>query len=682
MLLSVAGCQGKVNGGLGMPRVVAFTVDSIRSSDQYDGLVGLLSQLLSFRPLEATQIDAWVWTKNAIGRIAHELPPSADDWLVLFEHSAPLSTTRCDVVFVTHRYVFCIEVKSGAQVAGVSAREQAAGYANDLYYFHPGARARRVVPVVLTSTATGATSASLPEADPELPPGEVLNVTTDGLAALLREEATSTDAAESFDHEEWLAPRWFPRPTIVEAAVSMVAQADDPGLITALADDKDLETLRSLLVRQVHDAAAARCRHLIVVTGTPGAGKTLVGLRMAHDPSVVSKLRDVDALPPLYLSGNAPLVAVLVEALARDARRRTGSSMADARRNAQTLVKLVHEFTRSSASNDDAPAYPHVVIFDEGQRAWDAAQVRRKVDRFKQADEASVPSEPELILSLLETRDWAVAVVLAGTGQEINTGETGVELWLEAAARRAALGRSWRVQVPPTLAESAGVAESISELHLAASKRAVLSPSIARWVDAVLGLDAEEALSLVDQQNYPIKITRDLAAAKAWLKTAGRRSRIGLVASAKAGRLRAYGVETHADLLAGVEWENWFLDRLPSLASSSALEVPATEFKCQGLELDYVGICWSWDFVIDPAAECWRPQTLDVRAARWKRARSQDKLRFARNAYRVLLTRARHGMVIWVPPGAADDRTRPAADMDEVFAFLSESGAETLALLP
>jgi hypothetical protein len=339
---------------------------------------------------------------------------------------------------------------------------------------------------------------------------------------------------------------------------------------------------------------------MLLITGVPGAGKTLVGLRLAHDHGVVESLRDVGSTP-LFLSGNGPLVEVLVEALTRDFVHRNPALGAEkARRRAGSLVKLVHGFTREQLDVQNAPAVSRVVVFDEGQRAWHAKQMQRKLDPVTWPGDAlrrEVPSEPELMLEVMERQTWALVVVLVGEGQEINTGETGAELWIDAVEirNRKRADLVWSGLAPRRLLAGGRQVQAVraAPLHLASSRRNVGASRLADWVDAVLARDAGRAQAAIGASTYRICVTRDLSAAREWLRREDERRRFGLVASARAGRLRAYGIETSAQLLASVSWPNWFLDRPPSLEASNSLEIAATEFKCQGLELDYVGVCWS-----------------------------------------------------------------------------------------
>ena len=412
----------------------------------------------------------------------------------------------------------------------------------------------------------------------------------------------------------------------------------------------------------------------------PGAqGRTVIPL-VVHDkgkdsdPSVVERLRSLGPEVPLYLTGNAALVAVLSEALAQDFSRRHPTATLDAARTrSSTLVKLVHAFTREALTNPGHLHVPRVAVFDEGQRAWD----HKRMTKEHQSLGTRGQSEPEVILQGLESKDWGVVVVLVGVGQEINNGEPGAELWVQAAqSRPAAGGKSWHVAGPPDfVSEDHSGATMTSSLHLRETRRSLGALWLAEWVEDVLADRPADARERIRASDFPLVLTRSLDEARSWLRHHGQHRRFGLVASARAGRLRPYGIEMDAGLQGGINWPRWFLDRPPSLQSSTLLEIAASEFKCQGLEIDLVGLCWSWDMVREEGQ--WHPRRLDANRLRWNRV-SGDRRRFSLNAYRVLLTRARQGMVLWIPAGSPEDPTRDPAEMDAVASYLLSCGVTSL----
>jgi hypothetical protein len=391
----------------------------------------------------------------------------------------------------------------------------------------------------------------------------------------------------------------------------------------------------------------------------------------------------------VYLSGNTPLVVVLREALARDEnaqRRRDGKpgGLGDIRRKVRARIQHINDFLQESFRGSPiSPPHEHVIVFDEAQRAWDEKQGLEKFDR--------TASEPALLLELMSRHsDWCACVCLIGGGQEINSGEEGVLGWGEALRKmRVDDRRQWSVFAPPDVLRggpSAGaftlgelppdlILSVESDLQLNVPQRSYRSPSLCRWVDCVLAGDATAARTAArDLDEYPLVITRSLARAKSWLGERGRgERRYGLVASSGARRLRADGLGVTLTAAAGIEIAQWYLNPRGDIRSSYALEVPANEYTCQGLELDFACVCWSGDMLWDNASQRWVLFRLSGTA--WQRLRDRAAQRFLENSYRVLLTRAREGLGVWVPQGDESDATRCPGPLDATANFLEHCGA-------
>ena len=343
----------------------------------------------------------------------------------------------------------------------------------------------------------------------------------------------------------------------------------------------------------------------------------------------------------------------------------------------ETFIQNVHRFIDAYFAEPTKVPVDKVVVFDEAQRAWDAAQSQRKFGRAF--------SEPEILLEVMDRQpDWAVVVALVGGGQEINRGEAGLSEWGRALETRF---QHWDVLVSPELkvgSHSTGsclfaklpTGLQISEdesLHLKVNLRSYKADVFSEFVDAVLRLDAEKARGLAGRlETFPLVMTRDIAEARAWLRGHQRGyRRIGLVASSGGRRLRAHGLDVSADL----DVENWFLNSAEDVRSSYYLEVPATEFGIQGLELDWTGVCWGGD--LHPLDGRWVCRAF--RGTRWLQVRDELTRQYVVNKYRVLLTRAREGCVIWVPPGDRTDPTRPSEVYDRVAEYLEKCGVKKLA---
>jgi DUF2075 family protein len=513
------------------------------------------------------------------------------------------------------------------------------------------------------------------EVAPDEPPVAVESVSADGLRVLLSNleaPASLSTAPRPVDGNAWVRLPYKPRPSIIDAAVALVCEAEDPNIVVPLASDDELDRVVAELSSVVHDAAEHRQHIVCFLSGVPGSGKTLVGLRLTHDPDIRTKLVG-GGTAPLYLSGNGPLVNVLTEALARDHLiRNPAEKAARARRHAHSLIRLVHSFTKDYGSDPTRRPECRVVVFDEAQRAWDEQQMVSKGAAPKNAP----ITEPEMLLQIMEREPWAVVIALVGNGQEINSGEAGMANWFTAISNRNALGTEWTAFAAKDGPGGGTHTTRRDSLHLTTSRRAQGLADAAEWVDAVLECRFADARAVLSSTTmFTVKVTRDLTTARNWLRSFERRYRPGLVASSRAARLRAYGIEINRQFLDTINWADWFLDLPPRVTSSYSLEIPATEFKCQGLELDNVGMCWGWDLVPAKARDAWLARRFDTHWNRWNNVKSPDRRRFALNSYRVLLTRARRGMVIWVPPGDATDSTTSPKDMDLVADVLKASGA-------
>lgn len=626
-------------------------------------IVGVLStRLVETHPLNrATQLQAWR-TEIPWLRAALELLPSVTR--VLLEYPL-LRLGRCiDAVLLTERAVLVLEFKTGATPVGNLDRQQIEDYALDLFDFHAESRAHPVVPILVTTQAT-------PRATdwPLLWHGvtPVFDAGAATLSDLLREiERRVPIPLRPLDPHAWETAPYRPVPTIVEAATMLYARHGVAEIASARADVGNL-TRTTESIRAAIDHARAADRHEVVfVTGIPGAGKTLCGLQAVFGA-------DTGAA---FLTGNLPLVHVMREALARDARDQ-GRSIRMARQETESAIQPLIGFLRDNLERT-APPHEHVIVFDEAQRAWDADFGRRKFGHAQ--------SEAALFLDILRRHaDWAMIVALVGGGQEINTGEAGLAAWGEALLARP----DWQVRAAPGVLTATDARQRLfaaapdgltidAALHLDVPVRSIRSASAAPWVDAVLLGNAERARTIANEAGgVPFLLTRSLAAMRAALRRLARGTRrAGLVCSAGARRLVADGIWPNFPHLDADAVANWFLQRWPDVRASDALEVPATQFACQGLELDHVGLCWGNDLIRRHGRTDWLVRSFA--GTRWHEPRGEAAIAYQVNTYRVLLTRARYETVIWVPRGDATDVTRPPAEFDAIAAFLQECGAQQL----
>lgn len=591
---------------------------------------------------------------------------------VLLEYSIPRRSRRIDAVLLLGGAVVIIEFKVGARVFTSAAKWQVTEYARDTRDFHLASRGRVIVPLLVATEAPESGDVPCLKAGV----GDVVAIAATELGRVVRTvaEAAKISGLGEISAAEWNASPYRPALNLVQAVEAIFAGHEVREIAHAAADDVQLTVER--LHRLVDEAEATKRRIACFVTGGPGSGKTLVGVRLAAD----ARLRSGERPPSAFLSGNGPLIKVMRALLARDARRRTGSDLKETARTLRYLVQPVHEFVKSSDPGE------RIVIFDEAQRAWGQEQMHKEHD-----EPALQRSEPEVILDLLEQKwDWCVLVALVGGGQEINKGEDGLLTWGDALVNRA----TWTVVAAPSaLNGDASLAGQrlfrgdpprgmrvVPELHLTTSMRVFRAKIVADWVNAVLdGRPADAAALLHRASEFPIVLTRSLDRARLWLceKMLDRTepSAVGLLASSNALRLRADGLEIDSAFRRSFfDDSKWFLESPEHIKSAYRLEVAATEFECQGLELDWTAVCWEGDLSWDSGA--WSRRRF--RGSNWEQVRDPIAQQFVMNRYRVLLTRARQGTVIYVPRGSPSDVTRDPRLFDATAEFLARCGVRPI----
>lgn len=597
--------------------------------------------------LELAQRNAWV--AMAEGLRATLAMPEAAGWTLLLEYDLLRLEKRIDAILLTDRAAIVLEWKDRATRFAAADLRQVEDYALDLHDFHAGCRAHPVMPV-LVATEAPETRFAPPLIWQGVPPPMAVNARQ--LGARLREIVQSIGTPSvPLRAESWLAAPYRPVPGVLEAASMLFDRHRSAEMIEARADAANLTRTTEAVLRAIDGARTKGQRVVIFVTGIPGAGKTLCGLNI-----VFGALRESGAA---FLTGNAPLVAVLRE----DLRRRSGGRKDQAR----AALQNVHRFLEHHVLKPDEAPEARIVVFDEAQRAWDQTQATR--DTQRRVSRLTL-SEPAHMLDILARHEgWCALVALIGQGQEINTGEAGLAEWARVIAERP----EWRAVAAPGHISGSWLATD-DALDLTVPMRSVRHSHGARWVDAMLRGEPTEAAEIA-RDGVPFYVTRDLAEMRTALRGFARgQRRAGLVASSGAKRLRAEGLGIQLP-----EVENWFLDRWPDVRASDALETTATEYDCQGLELDVVGLCWGGDLLRGPHG--WLVQRFG--GTQWKMVHKPETQGFFLNKYRVLLTRARYETVIWVPRGSdpADpffDATRPRAAFDALADYLRRCGAGDL----
>jgi len=617
--------------------------------------------------LQLTQRNAWIAQIQYLQTELRGLPGS-----VFLEFSIPRMGRRIDVVLITDACVFAVEFKVGAAVFDRAAHDQVWDYALDLKNFHEGSHDAAIVPILIATEAKAHPPIEfVADSDKVYRP---VSVTPSELRTTI-EAAKGAIKGQPLNAEQWSGAPYHPTPTIVEAARALYSQHSVDDIARSDADAQNLTVTSKRIEELVDEARAKRRKRICFVTGVPGAGKTLVGLNLA------TRRDQTEPTHAVFLSGNGPLVAVLREALTRDEVQRhkqAGEKVRKAKvgESVKAFIQNVHHF-RDDALADDRPPIEHVAIFDEAQRAWNLRQTASFMRRKKGQPHFDM-SEPEFLIECMNRHsDWAVIVCLVGGGQEINIGEAGIGAWLDAVNQRFP---EWEMFVSSRLTDSEYATGHVVDivrdrqrthfddsLHLAVSMRSFRAENVSAFVKALLDCDKAEAKNTFAELSarYPIAITRDLNAAKCWIRGRARGSeRYGLVASSKAMRLKPHAI----DIRVSVDPVHYFLNDRDDTRSSYYLEDAATEFQVQGLELDWVCVNWDADFRFNGSD--WNYH--DFRGNRWCNISNADNRVYLRNAYRVLLTRARQGMVVFIPPGDSVDPTREPGFYDSTFNYLRE----------
>ena len=664
-----------------MSRGVRYSLSGFVIADDSQ-LLGELTDSVSSTGVQSTrttQIETWKLQIALLKRCAQELMErheSARCWHLILEYELPRRQKRPDAVLLADDVILVVEFKVGATVHDASSRWQVEDYCLNLRDFHGGSAGHTIVPVLCSTAAPSVVGSPLVSRS-HVSPIRFANAEDLSSVLLAAFKGLHVPGGSPIDANAWVDAPYRPTLSVIEAAERLYENHDVREISHSYASNLDATT--DMLAEVIREARAQNRRYVCFVTGVPGAGKTLTGLNVVHDPS----LRAEGGPSGIFLSGNGPLVKVVREALVLS-QQRSGRRRQDSAHEVSTFIQNVHQFLRYHREHPTALPHEHVVVFDEAQRAWDREQMQRK-----QGVDSSEAAELFDVMDRLN--GWAVIIALVGGGQEIFLGEAGLEEWGRAVAVRS----HWRVVASPEVV-SGGASVSGHRLfadgvppgiefrpeplaHLNVGVRSFRAQRLAEWVDAVLTLNTERARSLVpDHREFPLHFTRELDIAKAWLRARsepGNGQRAGLIATSEDQRLRAYGLERASAFRLNYSFEKWFLMPPADVRSSHALEVAASEFECQGLELDWVGLCWGGDLTpSNPGGWEYRK----FRGSAWNQVRGDGERAYVRNRYRVLLTRARLGMVIWIPRGRADDTTLDPARFDRIAQLLQAAGVPEL----
>ena len=639
-------------------------------SDQDDLILGELTRNHQFA-LEDLQRNAWISQILILKKSLTELPGC----YVAFEYAIPRMGKRIDIVLLYQGIVFALEFKVGEKNYPNPALEQSLDYAVDLKNFHEQSHSRAIVPIVIATEAVDNDLAIQSYTDRVYHP---IKSNQNNFVSHIKQLAEEINEEQALDPVEWIESIYKPTPTIIEAAQALYKGHSVKEISRSDSGAVNLGATSETIAEIIDSSKTKNRKSICFITGVPGAGKTLAGLNIANERHNVDEGEHA-----VFLSGNGPLVEVLQEALAKnEVAEKKGTAQHITKNQALTKTKAfiqnIHHF-RDDALQNDKPPIERVAVFDEAQRAWTLEQTSSFMSR-KKGIQGFDMSEPEFLISVLDRHsDWAIIICLIGGGQEINTGEAGLPEWFYAIQKNYS---HWDVYVSNKLTDKEYTnGENIysvltdsqlsvkDELHLSVSVRSYRSEKLAAFVKAFLDGNTLEAHAIYEllKNNYPIVVTRNIDDAKKWLRSKARGGEgLGITASSGAYRLRPYGIHVKSS----IEPKMWFLNDRNDVRSAGFLEEVATEFDIQGLELDWT--CVAWDANLRRAGDCW--EFKNFRGTEWQNINDEIRKRYLLNTYRVLLTRARQGMVIFVPEGDESDRTRKPDFYDPVFQYLMQCG--------
>ncbi len=596
-----------------------------------------------------------------------------DTGFVILEYTIPRIGNRVDGVFIYKGIVFLLEFKVGSKKYNNYDVDQVVDYALDLNCFHKESHNRLIVPILISTEAAAITIVPSNMKTTILNP---LLCNKNNIAATIK-RISDNYIEPHFSPYIWLNSIYMPTPTIIEAAQALYHGHNVDDISRNDASAINLSKTTHAISNIIDKTKLNNKKAICFVTGVPGAGKTLAGLNIAIDRQRIAE--DEHAV---FLSGNGPLVDVLQEALARDDVKRNSVKKTDALRKSKEFIQIIHHFRDDAISTKYAPI-EKVIIFDEAQRAWDEPNLNGFMSRKKGVPNFNM-SEPEFLISIMDRhKDWSTIVCLIGGGQEINTGEAGLGEWFNSLSHKFP---HWDVYVSNKISDNEYTRGSslnkmlnglnytiVEDLHLAVSLRSFRSEKVSEFVKAVLDVDFNKAKYLYSnfKNDYPIVLTRNLNKAKQWLKNQAKGTqRFGLIASSGAKRLRTEGVWVQNK----VDAPTWFLNDKSDVRSSYFLEETATEFDIQGLELDWCLLCWDANLRFNNN----NFEYYSFTGTKWQNVNKQDNILYLKNAYRVLMTRARQGFVIYIPTGNPLDETRNPEFYNGIYNYFKSIGLDEL----
>lgn len=633
----------------------------------------ILGQLIRNHDFAAENLQRNAWIKQI--EILKSQLLNFKQGQIYFEFSIPRMGKRVDNVLLIDDFIFVVEFKVGDTEYQKHAIEQTVDYCLDLQNFHEGSHHEKIVPVLVSTKAPDFENVF--EVNDNL--FEPIKGNQNNITQIISQTLLLSDGTK-INSTKWENSIYKPTPTIIEASQALYRGHSVSEISRSDAGAINLSKTTECINRIIEKSKVANTKSICFLTGVPGAGKTLAGLNLANERRKAHE--DENAV---FLSGNGPLVYVLREALVRDEvqqSKENGEKLTKKKSAIKTnaFIQNIHHFRDDNLISNKAPD-EKVVVFDEAQRAW----TKEKATSFMKAKGKDFDmSEPEFLIDVMNRHEnYCTIICLVGGGQEINTGEAGLSEWVIALMN---YFPNWDIYYSNLITADNDYLSDVTlkdwlkengnpetELHLSVSVRSFRSEKISSFVHEVIDGNAIQAKSILNEINslFPIRLTRDFNVAKEWLrKNKKGTERIGLVGSSGGRRLRPLGIDVKNEITA----EDWFLNDASDVRSSHYLELVATEFDIQGLEIDYVCLAWDINFYFKNGE--WSYQSFE--GTKWKAINSEIDKSYLRNTYRVLMTRARQGLIIFIPYGDKLDPTRPTELYDNTYNFLSSCGIQTI----
>lgn len=709
-----------------MPRCLYNKTISAFLTDDANAIFGALNNNFHGDASTTTR-DAWMYEIKLLQEVLRKWENETSQ--VIFEYNIPRLGKRIDVIILLRDKIFCLEFKVGEENKKQADVEQVLDYALDLKNFHFLSRDHEIIPILIPTEYRHMSLEISVYSDGVYTPLVTGSNDLQNLFQNLLDQVIA-EVNQTWYHD-WVISPYNPTPTIIEAARQLYETHSVEDITKHEADKVSTDATTAYVMDVIARSKAQHEKSICFVTGVPGAGKTLVGLDVAVRQTYKEGMKTDCSDGAVYLSGNGPLVAVLTEALAKDNYKKCKArgekkTLSDCRREVSKFIQIIHRYRDNmlekivnpivdgrlqidpnKAINIEEIGYgevEHVAIFDEAQRSWTHERMANYLKRGgTYGNKQKVPNFPVseaefLIWSLDQRKDWAVIVCLVGGGQEINTGEAGIAEWIEAINRSFP---HWHTYISPNLtdieyaegrvdellAKNPNVTKS-NKLHLAVSQRSFRAETVSQFVHALLNQesDANTLYAEIQSRHYPIVLTRNIDKARAWLREQARgNERTGLLLTKTAARYQPHAVHALPN-----DTQNaiiWFLEDTQHIHSSNFLEDAATEIQVQGLELDY--ICVLWDADMQHHSSEWQYYKF-TGGKKWSlipnTANGMEEKKYMLNAYRVLLTRARQGMVICVPEGNKrldhngfpEDSTRQPLYYDDTYNYLKSIGIKEI----